>query len=254
VTRIEWCDLTINPVSGCLRGCSFCYARRMAKRLAGMERKHPGSTGYPTEGDPFQPTFHTNKIDKILKLKGRGKRIFLDSMGDLFSEGMHPAWILETIDAVRQKPEHIFIVLTKWTERLAHYHEIGVLNDLPQNLWIGTSLTCQDEAHRVTELRDALPNTHKLVSCEPLLGPITIDIAGIEWIIIGAETGNYRRGRIEPQVEWIEALRKGAERTSTPVFFKDNLRQHCLPGRHPQQYPSFSAEPRAGIAHDEWVG
>ena len=205
-----------------------------------MERNRPRSTGYSTEGDPFQPTFHPNRIDQILKLKGRGKRIFLDSMGDLFSAGVQPAWILEMIDAVRQKPEHMFIALTKWTEHLTYYQEM--LGDLPQNMWIGTSVTCQDDVHRIQELRDALPDVHKLVSFEPLHGPIIADLTGIEWLIIGAETGN-RKGRIKPHAEWVENLQKNAESLGIPVFLKDNLRPYHFGSEHPQQYPAFlSAE------------
>jgi protein gp37 len=231
MTKIEWCDRTINPITGCLRGCPFCYARQRAKRLAGMERAHPGSTGYPTGGDPFRPTFHPNRIDQILKLRGKGKRIFLDSMGDWFSDGVQPEWLSTAVSAVRQKPEHEFLVLTKWTENL------GMLKETPPNLWIGTSVTCQNDIHRIQELKGALSEVHKFISFEPIHGPIDVDLTGIDWIIIGAETGN-RKGKIKPRPEWVESIRKEAGGLGIPVFLKDNLRAFLRAGcSHPKHYP-----------------
>lgn len=228
MTKIEWCDLTINPITGCLNGCSFCYARRFAPRLAGMERKHPGSTGYPTEGDPFRPTFHPDKIDDILNLKGRGKRIFLDSMSDWFSPGIEPNWIGEVIQAVSQKPEHTFLVLTKKPERLT-------LTDVPSNLWLGVSIANQADLWRVETLKEKVIG-HKFISFEPLHGPKDADLSGIEWVIVGAETGN-RKGRIKPNPEWIESIRREAERLCIAIFFKNNFRPYEISGSHPQQFP-----------------
>ena len=212
---IEWCDRTINPVSGCRRGCEFCYARKMAFRLAEMEKARPGSTGYPTDGDHFKPTFHPEKLDQIYALKGRGKRIFLGSMGDFFSEGVDPEWFDATVGAVRHKPEHMFIILTKWTERFDLYD----LSGLPANLWIGVSVTCQADAHRVEDLKLALPSQPKLVSFEPLLGSVDVDLTEIGWVIIGAETGR-RAGKIEPLPKWVDGIRIGFQ---GPVFLKNNL-------------------------------
>lgn len=208
--------------------------RRRALRLAGMERAQPGSTGYPKEGEPFRPTFHPNRIDQISKQKGN-KRIFLDSMGDLFSDGVQPDWLSAMIDAVRQKPEHVFLALTKWTENLGFCDGF----EIPRNLWIRTSVTSQDDVHRIQELKYALPKFHKFVSIEPLHGPIDADLTCIEWrIIIGAETGNRRR-KIKPRPERIEDLRKRAEKLGIPVFLKNNLKSNLLPGsEHLQPFPS----------------
>lgn len=202
----------------------------MAIRLAGMERARPGSTGYPIEGDPFKPTFHPNRINQILNLKGSGKKVFVDSMGDLFSDGVRPDWLEAVVEAIRQKPDHVFLALTKWTEN------IGIPTWTLPNMWLGTSVTCQSDVHRIQELKRALPKAHKFISFEPLHGPIDADLTDIEWVIIGAETGNCM-GKVAPDPEWVEALRKQAERKDVPVFFKDNLRRYCYAGMHPQQYP-----------------
>ena len=231
--KIEWCYKTINPISGCLNGCPFCYARRFAPRLAGMERTHTGSTGYPTTGDPFRPTFHPDKIQQILDLKGNSKRFFLDSMGDWFSPGVEIDWIRQTVDAVKQKPKHIFLVLTKRPDRIGEM--LGSIV-VPNNLWLGTSITTQDDLERVESLKRHVAG-HKFLSIEPLHGLIEVDLSGLEWVIIGAETGN-RKAKIEPRPEWVEAIRSQAERLGIPVFLKNNIRPYLPTGCSlPQQYP-----------------
>ena len=198
-----------------------------------MERTHPGSTGYPTTGDPFRPTFHQDKIQQILNLKGNGKRIFLDSMSDWFSPGVEFDWIREVVDAVKQKPEHTFLVLTKRPDRIG---EVLSDIDVPANLWLGTSITTQDDLERVKWLKTHVSG-HKFLSIEPLHGPIEADLSGIEWVIIGAETGN-RKGKVKPKSEWVEAIRKEAERMGVPVFLKNNLQQYLSPGSgHQRQFP-----------------
>lgn len=116
-TKIDVATSVINPISGCLKcdengfcpGQFKCYAEGYARRLAGKERKHPGSTGYQQPPNHFKPTFHLDKVQQIynLSLTGRG-RIFLDSMGDWFSEGVNPAWIYSVIREVDQQPGYIF--------------------------------------------------------------------------------------------------------------------------------------------------
>jgi protein gp37 len=223
--KIEWCDKTLNPISGCLNGCPFCYAKGFAHRQAGVERKHPGRSGYPTTGDPFRPTFHSDKIRQILKLGGGSKRVFLDSMGDWFSPGVEIDWIRQTVDAVKRKPEHIFLVLTKRPDRIG---EMLDSIDVPGNLWLGTSITTQDDAGRVENLKRHVAG-HKFLSIEPLHGPIEVDLSGIEWVIIGAETGN-RKAKIKPKSEWVEAIWKEAEKLGIPVFLKNNIRPYLPPG------------------------
>ena len=235
--KIEWCDKTINPISGCFNGCPFCYAKGFAYRQAGMERNHPGSTGYPTTGDPFRPTFHPDKIRQILNLGGRPKRIFLDSMADWFSPGVELEWIRQVIDAVKRKPEHTFLVLTKRPDRIGEMLD-GI--DVPGNLWLGTSITTQGDLERVEWLKKQVSG-HRFLSIEPLHGPIDAKLEGIDWVIVGAETGR-RKGKIKPKPEWVEAIRGEAERLGIPLFLKNNIRQYLPPGcGHPQQFPLMEA-------------
>jgi protein gp37 len=211
-TSISWADCCINPISGCRNSCPYCYAARFARRLAGR-------CGYPAD-DPFQPTFHPDKLDDIRKLRGKGKRIFLSSMADWFSEGMRPEWVHRIIQVVHEKPEHHFLVLTKRPERI---QEMLHCIDLLPNLWMGVSVTCQADVWRIRTLAEALPSpVHKFVSFEPLHGPVDPDLCEIEWIIIGGETGN-RKCRVALRRQWLEELCDKANFANVPVFLKNGM-------------------------------
>jgi len=232
-TRTEWVDATINlSITGCRNFgrpeiCGdYCYARRMALRLGGR-------SGYP-EDDPFRPTFHRNKVAEITWKRDRPSRIFLNSMADWFSEGVEPEWIQEVLRAVGQNVQDTFFVLTKRPENLG---TLKSFRPLPGNLWWGVSVTTQQDAWRIQELVKMLPEAHKFVSFEPLHGPISAELEGIEWIIIGAESGN-RLGRIAPNAAWILDLLAAAAGECIPAFMKDNLKPH-IPADWDlvQQYP-----------------
>ena len=205
---IGWCTETLNPITGCLNGCEYCYARKMAFRLKGRY-------GYP-EDEPFRPTFHPEVIQKIRNLKGSGKRIFLDSMSDWFGPGVEPEWIKQSIEAVATRPEHTFLVLTKRPDNIPHQY-------FPKNLWSGVSVTNQADVWRI----DALYNKtclsqKKFISFEPLQGQITYDLTGISWVIIGRESGN-RVGRIQLMKSWVDNLCVQADQSEIPVFLKGGL-------------------------------
>jgi protein gp37 len=233
---IGWCDITINPITGCSnfgnkKICGdYCYAARMAKRLRGR-------FGYPAD-DPFRPTFHPERLVEISWNHEKApSRIFLNSMSDWFSQGVDPDWIHQIINAVSKVPEHIFLVLTKRPEKLWILKAFGMESlELPSNLWFGVSVTKQKDAWRIQELVKQLPGQHKFVSFEPLHGPVDPDLAEIEWIIIGAETGN-RKGKILPEQEWIEGIFR-SKPNNVPVFMKDNLSADLRPtGGFIQQFP-----------------
>lgn len=205
---IGWCTETLNPITGCLNGCEYCYARKMAFRLKGR-------FGYP-EDEPFRPIFHPEVIQKIRNLKGSGKRVFLDSMSDWFGPGVEPDWIKRSIEAVASKPEHTFLVLTKRPDNIPHQY-------FPKNIWLGVSVTNQADVWRI----DALYNKtclsqKKFISFEPLQGPITYDLTGISWVIIGAESGN-RAGKIIPEEDWVLDILTAIP-NETAIFMKDNLK------------------------------
>ncbi len=205
---IGWCTETINPITGCLNGCEYCYARKMAYRLKGRY-------GYP-EDDPFKPTFHPDKLEDIAKLAGKGKRVFLDSMGDWFSDGVKLKWIDTIIDEVEMMSEHTFLVLTKRPDKIPHRY-------FPANFWLGVSVTTQEDIWRI----DALYNKtclsqKKFISFEPLQGPITYDLTAISWVIIGRESGN-RVGRIQLMKSWVDGLCSQSDQSDIPVFLKGGL-------------------------------
>lgn len=212
MNKIGWCDKTINPITGCLNGCEYCYARKFAHRLAGR-------FGYPAD-EPFRPTFHPDKLQDIYNLPKAHKRVFLDSMGDWFSKGVKSAWIEQILGAIAAKPEHTFLVLTKNPSQI-YRRFIG----WPKNLWFGVSVTCQDDVHRMEDLIFATSGKvkHRFVSLEPLHSFIDADFTGIDWLIIGAESGN-RRGKIKPEPEWIRHIEWTNEQI--PIFMKDNLKPY----------------------------
>jgi protein gp37 len=228
MNSIGWCDLTINPITGCRNGCKYCYAERFAKRLAGR-------AGYPAE-DPFQPTFHPDKLEKIRKLRGEGKRVFLSSMGDWFSEGVEAEWVHKVLDAVDAVPQHHFLVLTKKPERIL---DTLHCRDLPPNLWLGVSVTCRADLWRISALKDSIPQaTKRFVSFEPVLGPIYLPgqkLGGVDWAIIGAQTGP---GKAEPKAQWVSDICWAADVTNIPVFLKKNL-LHIVGG--PLNFPPRNA-------------
>lgn len=162
-----------------------------------------------------------------MNLKGSSKRIFLDSMSDWFSAGVEPEWLDVVIDAVRLKPEHTFLVLTKMPDRIA-------LTDIPSNLWLSISITDNADLWRLDSLREKV-NGHKFVSIEPLHGSVDeANLDELEWVIVGAETGNHK-GMIKPQAEWIDWIIVDTYIRRIPLFLKNNIRPYC--GAIVQEFP-----------------
>ena len=201
----EWADYTWNPVTGCLRNCDFCYARKLA------ETRLRGRFGYP-EVEPFKPTFHPNRLSEPIRIKKPAK-IFVVDMGDLFGEWVDSDWIGKIISVVRECPQHIFQFLTKNPKR---YWEF----DFPQNCWLGTSV-CNSRAIENIEFMRGLKTPVKFISFEPLLSDMPfVILIDIDWIIIGAQTGRSAR---PPKFEWVERLLNAADLYGIPVFMKNNL-------------------------------
>lgn len=182
-----------------------------------MAARHCNRNGYPGKGHTFDPTFHADKIDQILNLKGKRKRIFLDSMSDWWSPGVDSRWVRAIIEAVSQKPEHTFLVLTKFPQYIDR-------SEFPENLWLGVSVTCNAENWRIRKLLDYVSeDVHKFASFEPLHGSITYDLSELEWIIVGAESGN-RPGKVEPKEEWVKSIFNcWPDDKPIPIYMKDNL-------------------------------
>ncbi|WP_035567670.1 DUF5131 family protein [Caballeronia sordidicola] len=207
-TTIEWTEMTWNPVTGCIKisqGCKHCYAERMAKRLNAM-----GSARYE---NGFTPTLHHDLIDTPRRWK-RSRIVFVNSMSDLFQEDVPLDFIQAVFKTMVECPQHTFQVLTKRSARLA---EVAHLLPWPANVWMGVSVEDERVIDRVRDLAST-PARVKFLSCEPLIGPLDkLPLAGIDWVIVGGESGPGARPMNE---EWVQSIRKQCRVFRTAFFFK----------------------------------
>lgn len=236
-TKIDWCDSTWNPVTGCLHGCEYCYARGIANRFKGYEpeealhefnspvfvrrRNDEGEwnkkykCAYPYG---FDPALHRYRLNDYIGKQGRN--IFVCSMADLFGSWVPDSWIEEVFKACEKAPQHNYLFLTKNPERyfeLAEYY-----GELPEkdNFWYGSTASTRNNQF----FCGAMSRHHTFLSIEPILGDFG-DLRGFklpEWIIIGAETGN-RKNKVIPRREWIENIVNQCRKRDIPVFMKSSL-------------------------------
>lgn len=216
-TRIEWTDLTWNPVTGCDRiskGCDHCYALTMARRLKAM-----GTPQYQNDGDPrtsgpgFGLTMHPEALNTPKTWTGH-RMVFVNSMSDLFHAKVTIDFIEALIEVIRDTPQHTYQILTK---RAARARKIGAGIDWPDNLWLGVSVEDMKVAHRVDALK-AIPAKVKFLSCEPLLGDLSaLALDGIDWVIAGGESGANARPM---HIDWARAIRDNCLEHNIPFFFK----------------------------------
>ena len=207
-SSIEWTESTWNPLTGCTKispGCKFCYAERMAKRLQRM--------GQPRYANGFRLTLHEEVLELPLSWK-KPQLIFVNSMSDMFHKRV-PAWFIqETFAVMRRAQWHQFQVLTKRSERLL---DMSPAIDWPDNLWMGVSVERQDYVFRIEHLQETAAAV-KFVSLEPLLGPLPkLDLRGIDWVIVGGESGPGARPM---QEEWVVEIKMQCQRARVPFFFK----------------------------------
>lgn len=207
-TTIEWTEMTWNPVTGCIKisqGCKHCYAERMAKRLHAM-----GSERYK---DGFAPTLHYDLIDTPRRWK-KPRVVFVNSMSDLFQEDVPIAFIQAVFKTMVECPQHTFQVLTKRADRLA---QIADQLPWPANVWMGVSVEDHRVVHRIMDLAST-PAHVKFLSCEPLIGPLEdLPLVGIDWVIVGGESGKGARPMNE---EWVQSIRKQCRASRVAFFFK----------------------------------
>jgi protein gp37 len=207
-SKIEWTEATWNPVTGCDKvspGCKHCYAERMAHRLQAM-----GQVNY-THG--FKLTLHEHMLERPLEWK-RPRRIFVNSMSDLFHKDVPIDFILKVFDVMQCASWHQFQVLTKRAERLL---DINAQVVWPPNVWMGVSIENQTYQFRVDYLRQ-IDARVKFLSLEPLLGPLpNLNLANIHWVIVGGESGPRARPIAE---EWVVDIRDRCLEADVPFFFK----------------------------------
>lgn len=207
-STIEWTDATWNPVTGCTKvsqGCKHCYAERWAERWRGIP------------GHPFEQGFDLKLWPERLKLPLSWKdprRIFVNSMSDLYHEKVPTGFIWSVFETMAEARWHTFQILTKRASRL---REVGWLLPWRPNIWQGVSIESMDVAWRADELRK-VPAAVRFLSLEPLLGPLDdLDLDGIQWVIVGGESGPGAR---PVKKAWVRTLRDRCRKEAVPFFFK----------------------------------
>lgn len=242
-TKIDWCQSTWNPISGCLHGCKYCYARNIAERFGTLFKGDilPEDEGlsflpdipetfcvldepirdeygkiepYPAN---FYPTFHRYHLNDYIGKKGRN--IFVCSMADLFGKWVPDSWIEEVFKACEKAPQHNYLFLTKNPQR---YVDLGYSGKLPEkdNMWYGSTVTTPGTGAYWGR------DTNTFWSIEPILEPFgsmgTTYNEAPKWIIIGAETGQ-RKNKVIPERKWIEDILNECRKADIPVFMKSSL-------------------------------
>ena len=207
-SSIEWTESTWNPVTGCTKvsaGCRNCYAERMARRLRAM--------GQPNYAKGFELALHEHSLEAPLVWR-KPQTIFVNSMSDLFHKGVPLAFIQEVFAVMRRASWHRFQILTKRAGRVSDLS--GDLDWAP-NIWMGVSVESQEYTNRIDRLRGTGAAV-KFLSLEPLLGPIAnLDLAHMDWVIVGGESGPGARP-MDPQ--WVRAVRDVCQHDGVPFFFK----------------------------------
>ena len=207
-SSIEWTESTWNPVTGCSKistGCKHCYAERMTKRLVAM--------GQPNYRNGFEVTLHPHALELPLRLR-KPQVIFVNSMSDLFHEDVPLEYIQAVFSVMSRAPQHSFQVLTKRAARLG---EVSDALPWPENVWMGVSVETARYKDRIDALR-TVPAAVRFLSLEPLLGDLgTLDLKGIDWAIVGGESGPGARPMKE---EWVLNIKSQCEAQSVAFFFK----------------------------------
>jgi protein gp37 len=264
-SKIEWCDYTWNPVTGCFHICEYCYARRQSKRFAGQlypnkvyatekcKLKLYKSTGFglyenysidkPVKNEEgriipypfgFKPTFYRYRLDEPQKLK-KPSKIFVSSMGDLFGEWVPDTWIEEVFKECEVAQQHTYMFLTKNPEKMATALA-DYTHDSVKNWWFGASITKQEDIQRIPDL-PLIQN--RFISVEPLLGEIDFAkrypqtrVPFAEWVIIGRQTGP---GAKPPKDEWVQSIIDQCRAAEVPVFVKSPLYEKFSIQEYPKE-------------------
>lgn len=214
---IQWTGTTWNPTTGCDRtspGCDNCYALTLAKRLKAM-----GQSKYQADGDPrtsgpgFALTCHDDALELPLRW-GRGRLVFVNSMSDLFHPDVPVQFIEKVFDVARRTPQHTYQVLTKRAKRLA---QLAPEFDWPANVWMGVSIENDRYTFRGRHLATTGAQT-KFLSCEPLIGPLpSLDVDGLDWVIVGGESGKSARPL---DLGWVRDIRDRCAGARVSLFVK----------------------------------
>ena len=207
-TKIEWTDKTWNPVTGCTKlsiGCAYCYAEIMAHRLQAM--------GVDKYANGFAPSIHKEVLAEPLKWK-QPHTIFVCSMSDLFHEAVPFSFINKVMDTIRKTKHHRYQILTKRASRMVKYFSQSAV---PENVWLGVTVEAVSAKSRI-DLLHKIQASIRFLSCEPLVEDLgLIDLTGIDWLIVGGESGVQARPM---KAEWVRSLFQQAVKQGVAFFFK----------------------------------
>lgn len=248
-TRIEWTDATWNPTTGCTKvsaGCDHCYAAVLANgRLTDiyLSRK-PAKDNAANRRDPFAVRLWPERLDHPLRWKD-SRRIFVNSMSDLFHADIPEEFQRRVFEVMLEADHHIYQVLTKRPSRAERFvrrnTDLFIGGVVPEHIWIGTSVESQDVLYRVDQLREVAA-TVRFLSCEPLLGPLALDLDGIDWVIVGGESGiGYR----PLGLDWARGIRDQCLEAGVSFFLKQvggrtpRAGGRLLEGRTWDEYPTI---------------
>jgi len=242
-SAIEWTDATWNPVTGCTKvsaGCDHCYAERFAERFRGLDG-HPFAPG-------FDLTLRPERLDQPLRWR-RPRRVFVNSMSDLFHKDIPPAFVAQVFDTMEAAGWHHFQVLTKRSSLMRDFlrRRYGDRSG-PAHIWCGVSIEDGSGLSRIRHLQ-ATPAGLRFLSIEPLIGPVgTLPLHGIGWVIVGGESGPGAR-RLDPA--WDQAIEDQCRAAGVPFFRKQlgavlarELGLRDRKGGDPSEWPAHIARTR----------
>jgi protein gp37 len=245
---IEWTDATWNPTTGCRRvsaGCDHCYAATLARRLKAMGNPRYQKDG--PDGEGFGLTLHWDKLEEPYHWR-RPRRVFVNSMSDLFHPAVPYEFLSRSFTVMLHCPQHQFQILTKRPARMASVMPslIDRLECIPPNVWLGTSVESKEQFGRIASLQ-ATPAAIRFLSLEPLLGPMPdISLDGVQWVIVGGESGPAHRPM---ELSWVRDIRDQCRHAGVPFFFKQwggrtpKARGRMLDGRTWDEFPLEATRP-----------
>ena len=247
MNKIGWCSETWNPIHGCFHNCEYCYARKNAKRfwrvrairemeyvrdnfyikgICSLETFQRGIENVSDKLERFSPVFLHHLFKR--KFPKKSQRIFVGSMSEIYY--WIDEWVEKVIEKTKQYPQHIFQFLTKFPEVYQKY-------DFPKNCWLGITTTDNSYDHiRYYDFRTSNTDNLKFISFEPLLEEVHIYLQGINWVIIGAESGN-RIGKVIPKKDWVLDIIKYCDSKNIPIYIKDNLAKYYPDLKGEKQFP-----------------
>ncbi|MDQ3557229.1 MAG: phage Gp37/Gp68 family protein [Gemmatimonadota bacterium] len=223
-SKIEWTDATWNPTTGCTKvsdGCDHCYAHALAHRLLSnvYRARLPVIDTEMNQANPFAVRTWPERLDQPERWTSP-RLIFVNSMSDLFHVDMPEEFVRQVFEVMLRVDRHVYQVLTKRPSRAVRFFtrnaDLFPSGSIPEHIWMGASVENDAVISRVAQMR-SLPALTRFLSCEPLLGPLALDLEGFHWVIVGGESGiGYRN----LDLSWVQDIRDQCTTAAVPFFFK----------------------------------